>query len=127
MENDSVEMQDTLAPPKRPKSAWLFYTIEQRDKVIAEFENDGKGTLSMTEVVKELGDRYRNKISLEEKNKYAELAHEDKERYLSELQIYKAQNTSKNLSSSTIQSSYELIVPLVCVYMLLFINIICNL
>ena len=114
-----MEIQDNYDGttfPKRPKSAWLFYTLEQRGVVIAEHAAAGKGVISMTDIVKTLGDRYKNGLSDVDRNKYTELARKDKERFQHQIEIFKQIGAKVEESPP---SGYELIIPVVIYYALI--------
>ena len=64
--------------PRHPKSAYLFFTSEQRQVVKA--ANPGK---SFTEIGKILGELWA-KVSPEERSRYEEMANQDKDRYRKE-------------------------------------------
>ena len=70
--------------PKKPLSAYIIFTKERRSAVVA--ENPG---LSLTEVTKELGARWKA-IGAEEKSVFEAKAKEDKERYAVEMEAYEA-------------------------------------
>ena len=70
--------------PKKPLSAYIIFTKERRSAVVAE-----KPGLSLTEVTKELGARWKA-IGAEEKSVFEAKAKEDKERYAVEMEAYEA-------------------------------------
>lgn len=70
--------------PKKPLSAYIIFTKERRSAVVA--ENPG---LSLTEVTKELGARWKA-IGAEEKSVFEAKAKEDKARYAVEMEAYEA-------------------------------------
>mmetsp|Transcript_20431 Transcript_20431/g.30219 ORF Transcript_20431/g.30219 Transcript_20431/m.30219 type:complete len:644 (+) Transcript_20431:30-1961(+) len=68
--------------PKGALSAFLYYSIQNRSKVLQEFPS-----LKLTEVSKVIGERWRA-LTSEDKKKYEELAAEDKTRYTNEMAAY---------------------------------------
>ena len=73
--------KDPLAP-KKPLSAFLEFSIEERPKVVAEM-----GQISFSEVGKELGSRWRN-LSLEKKEVYQEKSKNNAKKHADELELY---------------------------------------
>lgn len=70
--------------PKKNVTSFVFFGNDMRAKVRS--ENPG---MSMTEVTKELGRRWKE-LPEEERKQYEQLAKADKERYMTEMDIYKA-------------------------------------
>lgn len=71
--------------PKRAKSAYLYFSIEKRNEVLAEFPQLAS---KVAEVASILGKRWAN-ASDKEKAKYIALAEADKRRYNSEMADYR--------------------------------------
>ena len=69
--------------PKKPKSSYLFFTNDVRDKVREKHPN-----ASMGEVSKIMGEMWQ-KLSEKDKVKYTEMASQDKERHEEEMDSYK--------------------------------------
>lgn len=83
--SDKDENENT---PKAAKSAYIFFTLEERVKIKEEYpEMSGK------EIMAEMGVRWKDlksdKKRKEEMNKYAQLALKDKERYDNEMANFK--------------------------------------
>jgi len=72
--------------PKRGKSAYIFFTTENRDAV----KKDGP-ELSFGEIARELSAQWK-KLSASDKKKYESMAAEDKKRYESEKKKFDAKN-----------------------------------
>lgn len=68
--------------PKRPKSSYMFFTQEMREKLLKKNPN-----ASMTELSKIMGAEWA-KTSEKDRVKYARMAEEDKTRYDEELTEY---------------------------------------
>ena len=95
---------------KKPFSAWLYYSMENREKVRA-----SNPDLAFAEVAQKLGEGYRN-ISSEEKEKYLLMAVKDKARYTQELAAAKAYEATlappEENDSALFTGSDELVIPL---------------
>lgn len=68
--------------PKKPKTSYMFYCDEHREKVV----NSNPG-IKLGSVSKKLGSGW-GKLSDQEKNKYVTLSEQDKERYEQEKEEY---------------------------------------
>ena len=68
--------------PKRPKSAYMFFSEKKRAEIREE-----QPDLKMTEISKVIGERWKE-VSPESKAKYVKKAEKDKERYQEELKDY---------------------------------------
>lgn len=80
---ESKKAKDPNAP-KKPKSAYMFYCQENREKIKS--KNDGIAT---TEIMKKLGEEWKAIKDNEKKVKpYVALAAKDKEKYLKEMEGY---------------------------------------
>lgn len=76
--------------PKRPMTAFMYYTKENRSIVKEEDES-----LGFADIARELGSRWKN-LDEEEKEPYLEMAAEDKERYQREMEDYKGEKDSED-------------------------------
>ena len=74
--------------PKRPKSAFMFFMIKNRAKIIASQELNPK---KVTEVGKAVGAAWRN-LSAQDRIEYDESAAADKKRYAVAVTDFKARN-----------------------------------
>ena len=68
-----------LARPKKPLSAYIFFSQEVRDKMKAEHPE-----WNSTEIMKHVSSKWQH-MSKEQKQPYNDLANKDKQRYDSEL------------------------------------------
>jgi hypothetical protein len=73
---------------KKPKSAYLFFCVEERENV----KNDG---FESGEILVELGKRW-TELTNSEKEKYVKMAEEDKQRYTNELNGIKVNKKEEN-------------------------------
>ena len=74
--------KDPLAP-KHPLSSYLEFAVSERPQVLADL-----GSLSVGEVGKELGRRWKN-LAADEKQKYDDKSKENRERFCREMEDYK--------------------------------------
>lgn len=126
-EKFETELPLLTQPPKKPLSAWMVFSIEGRHKIMKEYKSGDvdKPTpqLSMVEITKMLGEKYRN-LSEEEKAYYDSIAEKNKEVYNSNMAIWKSQEKQRidsgmqmlgEISTSVIDgtSSTTMILPLV--------------
>jgi hypothetical protein len=74
---------------QRARGSFVFFTFDERPKVMAEFPE-----LKFVEMGTLLGERWRN-LPQEEKLKYEELAHEDKQRFNKEMEEYTANRVAQ--------------------------------
>eukprot|EP00804_Cyclotella_cryptica_P024453 CCRYP_019266-RF/>CCRYP_019266-RF protein AED:0.28 eAED:0.28 QI:595/1/0.8/1/0.44/0.3/10/671/376 len=70
--------------PKRARGSFVFFTFDERPKVMAEHPN-----LKFVEMGTMLGERWRS-LPAEEKQKYEDMAAEDKQRFTKEMEEYTA-------------------------------------
>ena len=71
--------KDPLAP-KHPLSSYLEFAVSERPQVLADL-----GSLSIGEVGKELGRRWKN-LAADEKQKYDDKSKENRERFCKEME-----------------------------------------
>jgi len=81
--------------PKKPKSAYLFFSLEERELLKKE-----QPSLNFGDVGKLIGERWK-RIKPEAKNKYQKMAEEAKAKYDAELKAYQASTSSTSSSTST--------------------------
>lgn len=74
--------------PKRAKTAYIFFTMEERAKVVAETPD-----MKTTEIMQDLGKRWK-KIAPSKKSKFEEMAKNDSARYQAEHSAWKASQTT---------------------------------
>ena len=74
--------------PKKQRNAYIFYSLDHRDKVKAE-----NADVTQAELMKKLGEKW-SKLSPTEKEKYEELANKDKIRHEKEMEAWKASQPS---------------------------------
>jgi len=86
--------------PKRGLYAYIFFCMENCDKVKAECPD-----MKITQVTLELGRRWKE-LPYEERARYMTMQHEDGERYKSELARYVPQ-TLTNLTNNTSAANRE--------------------
>ena len=79
--------------PKKPKSGYMLYCEEHREKVKSTLDNG-----SFSEVIKKMAKNW-NSLDESGKAKYFSLAEEDKGRYARELEDYKSEIYKYNVSS----------------------------
>lgn len=77
--------KDPNAPKKNP-SAYIFFCSENRGKVKAELPEGAK----QPEILTEMGRQWKE-LSEDNKEKYVQMASKDKDRYLKDMEMYKAQ------------------------------------
>jgi len=75
--------------PKRARGSFVFFTFDERPKVMAE-----NPELKFVEMGTILGERWRN-LPAEEKQKYEDLAQEDKARFNKEMEEYTANRVAQ--------------------------------
>jgi len=80
--------KDPLAP-KRPRTAFLLFSVDKRESVIQAQPN-----LVFGDIAKEVSVLWKN-CRESERQKYNNLANEDKQRYEREMEEYKAQQREK--------------------------------
>lgn len=68
--------------PKRGKSSYIFFCVEQREKI-----KKSHPEMEAKDIIKELGNRWKD-LSDEKKVKYVKMAEEDKERFSHEMGNY---------------------------------------
>jgi hypothetical protein len=73
---------ETVPLPKKPASAYIYFTNEMRPKLFAELP-----AISFVELGRIMGERWRE-MSPEEKKKFEELSDSDKARYNKEMEEY---------------------------------------
>jgi len=78
--------------PKRPKSAYLFFSMEERPRLRKKHPKMGFGPLS-----KRLGKEWKS-LSDDEKKHYEKMAKKDKKRYEDEMDAYEKKGSSKSKS-----------------------------
>jgi hypothetical protein len=83
--------------PKRGKSSYIFYCIENRQKIQTKNPN-----MSAKDIIKELGSSWRT-LTDTQKDKYIKLADGDKQRYTGEISEYTP--SDKFLSSKKVKST----------------------
>lgn len=86
--------KDKVSGPKRPKSSYLYFCEEHREKVRVELGDNAKAT----DVTKELGLRWTLAKKNNEVEKYVKLAEKDKTNYFS--MKNKGENIPKETNSS---------------------------
>ena len=73
--------------PKRPKSAFLYFSAEFRNNLIEKYRKTHSGTVKIGEIAKQLGKLWK-KLSDKQKEKYVKMNDDDKQRYTQELETY---------------------------------------
>lgn len=81
--------------PKRPKSGYMIFGDENRERIRKSMPEDTK----FKDVVRKIASEWNN-LSHEEKKPYQIRAEADKERYIQDVEKYKSEVHSSNLSSS---------------------------
>ena len=81
--------------PKLPLSSYMEFSVFERDKVLADL-----GSLSLVDVGKELGRRWKN-LSTFEKNVYEVKARENRVKYQKELEIFNSRPATDGSTSLT--------------------------
>lgn len=87
-----IKKQKDENKPKRPKSAFLFYSDEFRQKLIKK-QKDAGSSVNIGQVAKQLGLMW-GKLSKKEKSKYEALNNADKKRYQQAIDAYNEQKHS---------------------------------
>jgi len=85
--------------PKRPNSAWIYFSVKKREE-LKKKDND----LTFGELSKKAAAEWR-KLSDSKKKKWQDLADDDKKRYEKELKAYKKKKPASSSSSSSEESS----------------------
>ena len=85
--------KDPLAP-KHPLSSYLEFAVSERPQVLADL-----GSLSIGEVGKELGRRWKN-LAADEKEKYEDKSKENRERFCKEMEEYRLKNKESSESAA---------------------------
>lgn len=75
--------QKNSGPVRKPQSAFIIFSSEFR-KLLAQKQKDGEPKLSFKETAVAITTKYKS-LSIEERQKYEELARLDKERYMREV------------------------------------------
>ena len=70
--------------PKKPKSAYMFFSVVHRKKL-----KEKSPDMAFGEIMKNISESWK-KLNDKEKQKYNELAENDKERYQDEMEKYKS-------------------------------------
>jgi hypothetical protein len=76
--------------PKKPKGAYIYYSIEFRDEVINELKEEVEnmnGRELSRQIFKRMGERW-NALESKDKEKYVNMAKKDKEKYDNEMSEY---------------------------------------
>ena len=79
---DKKNMENSSAP-KRSKSSYIFFCIDNREKI-----KKANPNMSAKELIRELGRVWREEVSPKKKAKYEKLAQKDKDRYNEEMSTY---------------------------------------
>lgn len=85
--------------PKRARGSYVFFTLEERPKIIKESPD-----MKFTELGNVMGQRWRA-LSAEQKKKFEDLANDDKKRFNEEMAEYNARKL-KNQASAPAASGY---------------------
>ena len=105
LDQDSPANNESI-PLKRPRSAWIIFTAENRKRIREEQPN-----LSFQEIAQALSTNYKN-LDEEQKRKYDDLASKEKEYFISH------ENTcgsAPQISESDLTIRNSIFLPLVCV------------
>ena len=78
----NIEKDEIKQPIKKAKTAYILFMMDKRDEMKNQMENEGLSTTA-PEVMKYIGEQY-HLLNEEDKQKYVNLAIEDKKRYLEE-------------------------------------------
>jgi len=81
--------------PKKPKSAYLFFSLEERERLKKE-----QPSLNFGDVGKLIGERWKQ-ITPQAKAKYQKMADDAKAKYEAEFKTYQASRASANTTTST--------------------------
>lgn len=73
-------------PPKKPSSAYIFFSKDERINIKAKNPN-----MSFGNIAKLIGERWKN-IPDKDKNKFIKMADDDKKRYNREIEKYSKDN-----------------------------------
>lgn len=97
---DSIK-SEIIAKPKRPLSAYNLFFQAERQQIIQKEDDNGdderkrkRSGISFESLGKEIGERWKQ-IDAETLRHYEDLARADKDRYLKEMERYKAQQDSE--------------------------------
>lgn len=69
--------------PKRARGSYVLFTFDERPRIIAEYPG-----ISFTDIGSILGQRWRD-LPVEDRQKYEDLAQQDKLRFSTEMEVYK--------------------------------------
>eukprot|EP00475_Leptophrys_vorax_P045026 TRINITY_DN9236_c0_g1_i2.p2 TRINITY_DN9236_c0_g1~~TRINITY_DN9236_c0_g1_i2.p2 ORF type:complete len:136 (-),score=13.13 TRINITY_DN9236_c0_g1_i2:59-466(-) len=72
--------------PKRAKSAYIYFSVHERPRVVAD-----QPDIAFAQVGKVLGERWQS-LTAGEKAPYEEASKKDQQRYLKEMEAYKAKS-----------------------------------
>lgn len=89
-EKGKKQKKDPLAP-KRPKTAYMYYSQAIREDVTKSLGDEA----SLTTVSKEIANRWKT-LTEKDKKKYVKEAENDKKRYATEMEAYKAGSSSNS-------------------------------
>lgn len=81
--------EESVAGPKKPRTAYILYNTEKRQEVISKNPN-----LKNPEIVKTLAEMWRG-LSPKQKEPFLKMAEEDKQRYAKELAEFSISNKSE--------------------------------
>lgn len=88
--NESITLEEIIEknnnyvyPPKRPCSAYIFFSKKERIDI-----KDKNPEISFGDIAKLISTKWKN-ISEKDKNKYVNMAEDDKDRYNKQIEEYK--------------------------------------
>ena len=81
--------------PKQPRSAYFYFSQEERVKVKADYPN-----YSICEIAKELGQRWAD-MQPDAKRRYQQMTEEDRQKYDQEMVTYRQANLNPVVTSHT--------------------------
>mmetsp|Transcript_2916 Transcript_2916/g.4457 ORF Transcript_2916/g.4457 Transcript_2916/m.4457 type:complete len:371 (-) Transcript_2916:180-1292(-) len=87
--------------PKRARGSFVFFTFDERPNVMAEFPG-----IKFVEMGTILGERWRA-LSNEDKQKYEDMAQEDKQRFNKEMEVYSANKAPEPEENVIDQRAYN--------------------
>jgi len=96
---DKINKQKDPAAPKRPKSAYLFFSLEERERLKKE-----QPSLNFADVGKLVGERWKA-INPAVKAQYQKMAEDAKLKYDADVRSYQTLNASNPTTTSTSSSS----------------------
>jgi len=96
---DKINKQKDPAAPKRPKSAYLFFSLEERERLKKE-----QPSLNFADVGKLVGERWKN-INPAVKAQYQKMADDAKRKYDGDMRTYQTLNASTPTTTSSSSSS----------------------